>query len=161
METETNAATRTGEVVAVCISGGGIPKLPQDACAVGVRGLAGDAHNHDKHHNPERAVCLQDLEMLETLRGEGFPLTPGAAGENVTLNGVNINAARGGDKLHFSGGLVIQLVEPRKPCYVLDAIDPKLKDALVGRCGFMARVLTPATLRPGETVRLNAGEGAS
>jgi hypothetical protein len=32
----------------------------------------------------------------------------------------------------------IPKLQPRKPCYVLDAIDPRLKEVIVGRCGHMA-----------------------
>jgi hypothetical protein len=38
------------------------------------------------------------------------------------------------------GDVLLKLEQPRKPCYVLDAIDPRLKDAIVGRCGFMAQL---------------------
>jgi MOSC domain-containing protein YiiM len=44
------------------------------------------------------------------------------------------------------------LVEPRKPCFVLDAVDPTLKDAVVGRCGFLARVVQTGTIEPGQQV---------
>lgn len=151
-ESQVTSATRTGTVVAVCISNGGIPKMPLTECEIGPDGLAGDAHNHMKHIKPERAVSLQDIEILEQLRTEGYALDPGAAGENLTLSGVRVNGCAAGDRLRFSGGVVLELVAPRKPCYVLDAIDPRLKDDLVGRCGYMARVVTGGTIRPGETV---------
>lgn len=147
---------RTGRVVAVCISDGGIPKHPLAECAVGPDGLAGDAHDHEKHVKPERAVCLQDAEVLEQLRAEGYALEPGATGENLLLEGFRVGACSPGQRLRFSGGVVLELVAPRKPCYVLDAIDPRLKDDIADRCGFMARVITGGGIRPGDTVSVES-----
>ncbi|MFH1681917.1 MAG: MOSC domain-containing protein, partial [Candidatus Eisenbacteria bacterium] len=63
-----------------------------------------------------------------------------------------------GTRLRFSGGLEVELSEMRKPCLVLDTVDPKLKSDAAGRCGFLARVVRPAIVRPGETMRiLHAG----
>jgi MOSC domain-containing protein YiiM len=152
---QVTAATRTGTVVAVCISSGGIPKRPVSECAVGPNGLAGDAHDHEKHAKPERAVCVQDAEVLEQLRTEGYALVPGATGENLLLEGFRVGECSPGQRLRFSGGVVLELVAPRKPCYVLDAIDPQLKDDIAGRCGWMARVITGGVVRPREEVHLD------
>jgi MOSC domain-containing protein YiiM len=45
------------------------------------------------------------------------------------------------------------LEQPRKPCYVLDAIDTRLKDVIVGRCGYMASILQEGTIRPGMRIK--------
>lgn len=153
-DSQVNAPTRTGTVVAVCTSPGGIPKRPLDECNIGPDGLAGDAHDHIKHVKPERAVCLQDIEVLDQLRAEGYALEPGDTGENLVLSGMRVGDCAPGDRLCFSSGVVLELVAPRKPCFVLDAIDPRLKEDIAGRCGFMARVIAGGTVRPGDAVRL-------
>ena len=141
-------------VVAVCISDGGIPKTPQVAAAVNLEGLAGDAHAHEKHRRLDRAVTIQDAELLEELRTEGFALVPGAMGENLTVQGLHVQRMKPGDRLIFEDGPVLELSQVRKPCYVLDAIDPQLKELVVGRCGFLARVVKPGQLRPGQRIRI-------
>lgn len=145
---------RKGTVVAVCISPGGIPKLPQPACEVGPDGLLGDGHDHEKHIKPERAVSLQDAEALARLRAEGYAVEAGSTGENVVLSGFDVGSLSPGTRLRFSGGVVVELTAPREPCFVLDAIDRRLKKDIVGRCGYMARVITGGTLRPGDQVVL-------
>ena len=65
-------------VLTVSISAGGIPKRPIAACMATRDGLAGDGRNHAKHSRPDRAVSLFDVEILEQLVAEGFPLSPGA-----------------------------------------------------------------------------------
>jgi MOSC domain-containing protein YiiM len=134
-------------LVAVSVSAGGIPKRPLDCVRVTLEGLAGDGRNHAKHVRPDRAISLFDLEILEQLVAEGFALAPGTAGENLTVAGLHVQNLPPGTLLQI-GDVVLKLQQPRKPCYVLDAIDPRLKDAIVGRCGYMASVLQPGTLAP-------------
>lgn len=141
----------SGRLVAVCLSQGGIPKLPQPEVQVTVDGIVGDLHAHAKHNRPDRALSLLDVELLGQLTDEGFPLEPGAAGENLTIEGLNVQSLVEGQLLQ-AGDVLIRLEKPRKPCYVLDAIDPRLKEVIVGRCGFMASVVRGGTLRPGMTI---------
>lgn len=148
----TSFETAVAEVVAVCTSPGGVPKLPLASAEVRTDGLVGDAHDHDKHRSPKRAVSIQDLEILEALNAEGFALEPGTIGENLTVRGLHVQALSVGDHLHFEEGPVLELSEPRKPCFVLDKIDPMLKEVIVGRCGFMARVVKEGELKPGQRV---------
>jgi MOSC domain-containing protein YiiM len=140
-------------VVAVCVSPGGIPKRPLPCCDVTVTGLAGDGRNHAKHIRPDRAVSLFDLEILYDLVDEGFPLAPGVAGENLTVQGVHVQSLPAGTLLRI-GAVLLRLEQPRKPCYVLDAIDPQLKDAIAGRCGYLASVVREGVLRPGAPVEV-------
>jgi len=139
-------------VVSINISKGGIPKNPVGSVFVRAAGLEGDGHNHEKHYRPMQAVSLQDIEKLNELRGEGYSLYPGATGENVTVTNLNINALPLGTRLEFAGGVMIELSKVRTPCYVLDAIDPKLKDDIAGRCGYYASVIKEGELRTGEAI---------
>lgn len=120
-----------------------------------VDGLDGDAHAHAKHNRPDRAVCLWDLEIMRQLISEGYTLCPGAAGENLTFEGLGVQQLPVGTVLEI-GDVVLRLTQPRKPCYVLDAIDPRLKDVVVGRLGYMAAVVRGGTLTPGMSVRVLA-----
>ncbi|MCA9291425.1 MAG: MOSC domain-containing protein, partial [Phycisphaerales bacterium] len=97
-----------------------------------------------------------DLDDLDDLRAEGFDVFPGATGENVTARDLDVDRLAVGDRLHFSGGLVVELTKVRRPCYVLDAISPDLKKAVVGRLGFYGKVVAPAPLAPGETIEVRA-----
>jgi MOSC domain-containing protein YiiM len=60
------------------------------------------------------------------------------------------------DHLTFSGGVVIELVESRRPCFVLDPLGEQLKKDIVGRCGYLARVLVEGTIAKGETITLTS-----
>ena len=139
-------------VVAICTSPGGIPKLPMDEVLVTVSGLSGDGHNHSKHRTPMQAVCLQDVEHLEAVTREGIALTWGAIGENLTVRGLNVQSLPIGTVLEFEGGVTLELTKVRKPCYVLDAVDVRLKEWMVDRCGMYAKVIREGVIKKNAAV---------
>jgi MOSC domain-containing protein YiiM len=146
-------------VLSVNISPGGIPKLPILSANAMKDGLQGDGRNHTKHIRPDRAVSLWDYEMLRHIAGEGFPsLSPGAAGENLTVKNLNLQAMSPGTLLQI-GDAVLKLEMPRKPCYVLDAIDPRLKEVVAGRFGFLASVVHEGTIQPGMPIEVLSDAG--
>ena len=154
MDNHTQEKGATPYVVSINISQGGIPKLPLESARVTFVGLEGDGHNHEKHRTPLQAVCLQDIEKLEELRQEGFPLFPGTTGENLTVCRLHVNTLPLGTVLKFSGGVILELTKVRKPCYVLDALDSRLKAAIAGRCGLYAKVLQEGILSRQETMEV-------
>lgn len=141
-----------GTVVSINVSSGGIPKHSVTTCAVSVEGLEGDGHDHAKHASPNRAVSLIDREILDQLNAEGYDVPPGAVGENITVENLQLQSLEPGDNLTFLGGVQIELVEPRKPCFVLDPLGVHLKTDIVGRCGYLARVIVEGTIAAGESI---------
>lgn len=147
-------------VVAINISGGGIPKWPVAYARVILAGVEGDGHNHAKHYRPEQAVSLQDIEKLAELRHEGYTLHCGSTGENIRVGHLNVNELPLGTILNFSGGVQLEITKVRHPCYVLDAIHPQLKEVIIGRCGMYAKVLKEGILRAGERIEVVQTAGA-
>ena len=143
---------RESKILSINISKGGVPKWPVDSVCITLNGLEGDGHNHEKHNNPLQAVCLQDAEELEGLKAKGYPLTPGVAGENLTVLDLHVNTLPLGTILRFSGGVVLEISKVRKPCYVMDAIHPQLKEDAMGRHGMYAKVLQEGVLNKGEVI---------
>ena len=159
------SADQIPQVVSINISPGGIPKFPVESVTITFLGLAGDAHDHEKHRTPLQAVCLQDIEKFNEINREGFELKAGTTGENLTLQNLDVNHLPLGTTLEFSGGVVLELTKTRKPCYVLDAIDPRLKEVIVGRCGAYAKVLKEGVMKRHETIKvklpLTTGQGSN
>jgi MOSC domain-containing protein YiiM len=145
-------------LLSINVSSGGIPKLPIPSCAVSFKGLEGDERNHEKHYKLERAVSLIDKEILEQLKTEGYDVSAGAIGENLTVENLDVQSLQLGDRLTFSGGVVIELAEVRQPCFVLDPLGVTLKKDIVGRCGYLARVITEGELFAGETIQVQPSE---
>ena len=81
---------RTGSVRALHVSSGGVPKNSVDEAHITGHGLDGDAQADRRHHGrPVQAVCLWSTEVIEALQAAGHPIHPGAAGENITLDGLD------------------------------------------------------------------------
>jgi MOSC domain-containing protein YiiM len=146
-------APATALLVATSISPGGIPKRPVHSATVTELGIEGDGRAHAKHNRLDRAISLFDLEILLQLVDEGYPLAPGVAGENFTVQGLNVQQLSPGVRLAI-GPVELRLEQPRKPCYVLDAIDPRLKEAILGRCGYMASVIRGGIVHPGMPIEV-------
>lgn len=89
---------------------------------VGPLGLDGDEqHERRFHGGPAKAVyayAAEDLAWWSEQLGRTLP--PGFIGENLTTEGIDLNALRAGDELH-AGEVVLRVTEPRDPCAKLAA----------------------------------------
>jgi MOSC domain-containing protein YiiM len=158
LDEDTIRPVSSGTVIAVNISGGGIPKRNVGQAEVTADGLVGDGQAHEKHRRPHRAVTILDDELIAQLAAEGYAVGPGSLGENLTVRGLHVQQLSVGDHLHFEQGPVLELTEVRRPCFVLDAVDSQLKDNVVGRCGYLCRVLQGGTLRVGQHISVARGQ---
>ncbi len=128
--------------------------MPLARARVTVEGLEGDEQGHSKHRKLSRALSLLDVEIIEQLKQEGYRVAPGVLGENLTIRGLHGRPLAPGMRLRFSSGVVIELTEARKPCFVLDAVHTDLKKTTIGRIGWMASVVTEGWLSPGENIEI-------
>jgi MOSC domain-containing protein YiiM len=102
--------------VQINTSGGGVPKTPIDAATIGPRGVEGDRQNDRKHHGrPLQALSLWSQEVIESLRAEGHPIHAGAAGENLTLAGIDWHTIRPGVRLQI-GDVLLEISAYATPC---------------------------------------------
>jgi len=94
------AAPATGVLAHINVSDGGVPKRSLDSAQIDASGVVGDAQRARQHHGrPSQALSLWSAERIHELRAEGHPVTPGAAGENLTLAEVDWAALRPGVRL--------------------------------------------------------------
>ena len=138
------------------------------------QGVEGDVHAGAtvKHRsrvrkNPDepnlRQVHLIHAELHEELAEQGFDLSPGQMGENVTTNGVELLALPTGTRLRLGGEAVVEVTGLRNPCSQLDEIAPGLMKAvlerdpdgeLVRKSGVMGVVLEGGEVRPGDSIQV-------
>ena len=155
-----------GRIVQVSISEGGVPKRPILLGLVTEEGVDGDRHAHPQFHGgPRQALLLIASEIIEDLKAAGWPLFPGALGENLTTEGLDYSQLRVGQRFAI-GEIEIELTKLRKPCATLDVygagIQQQLYDARVkagdatspywGRGGFYASVTRGGSVHPGDTI---------
>jgi MOSC domain-containing protein YiiM len=156
-----------GSVLQISVSRGGIPKHAFPTAEATRAGIAGDAWRYPFHGGLRKAVLLVTIEGIDELGSQGFPLFPGALGENLTTRGLNRRALRVGQRFRV-GEAEIELTQVRAPCATLDVygngIQAAMYDARVltgdaasprwGLSGFYASVVRPGTVCTGDTIAL-------
>lgn len=165
-----------GTVVAVhARAGHGVGKdtLAQVRLVAG-HGVEGDAHAGAtvRHRSrarraPElpnlRQVHLIHAELLDELAGRGFDVVPGAMGENITTQGVDLLALPVGARLEVGAGAVIEVTGLRNPCTQLEEVQPGLMaavldrapdGALVRKAGVMGIVITGGEVVAGDRIEV-------
>lgn len=172
----------SGTVVAVSLSPRHTFTKPN---ALGIRlleglGVEGDAHAgatvkhrsrvaQDPTQPNLRQVHLVGEELLDELRAGGFNVFPGAMGENVTTRGIPLLDLLQGTRLRLGEAAVVEVTGLRNPCRQLNAFQPGLMDAVLGRdehgglilrAGIMGIVRASGEIAAGDciVVTLPAGE---
>jgi MOSC domain-containing protein YiiM len=155
------------------------PNMPTIRLIAGL-GVEGDAHMGEtvKHRsrvrtNPDapnlRQVHLMHEELFAELRAGGFDVEPGVIGENVTTRGINLLALPTGARLRLGANAVVEITGLRNPCHQLDAFQPGLMGAVLGRdaaghlvrkAGVMAIVISGGDVKPKDVIILEMPRGA-
>ena len=144
----------TATLAQLNVSQGGIPKRPVDSARVTRFGVDGDSQRNLKYHGgPNRAVCIYSEKLYADLRDEGIDVTNGAFGENFTTRGVDLNALEKGDCLRV-GDCLVEITDVRVPCNTLKKWSAKLPKAIVGRSGWVAKVVEEAIVKPGDAIEV-------
>ena len=143
----------SGVVLAVCLGPGGIPKFPVESAVVEELGLVGDRHRFARHGGLNRAVCLFSIEDYRTLRADGVACDePGSFGENVLTEGIDHSTLRPGDELAIGDEVILAIHDVRAPCGTLKKADKRFPDLMLGRSGFVCRVVRGGTIRAGMAI---------
>lgn len=162
MDSERDVAGRSsGRIFQINASQGGVPKVPLPEADIIETGLVGDRQGTPEvHGGVERALCLYSLERITDLQQEGHPIQPGAVGENVTLAGLDWSLVVPGARLRLGPEVTIEITRYTTPC---NSIAPVFKDSQYARISqsrypgwsrVYARVLTPGSIRAGDSVRI-------
>lgn len=143
------------------ISHGGVPKLPVAEARIESLGILGDKQKQRRFHGGvRRAVCLYSLEIIERLRAEGHPITPGSAGENITLANLDWSLVTLGARLRLGDEVTLEITTYTVPCKTIRAsflggdftrISQKLHP---GESRVYASVVKPGRIVTGDAVRI-------
>jgi MOSC domain-containing protein YiiM len=154
-------------LVQINISSGGVPKRPIPKGEVTFARVRGDDWNDKKHHgHRDQAICLFSVENIAVLKSQGFPLFPGALGENFTTEGLNHHSIRVGQMFRVGKVVVIRISRVRTPCRTITVYGEGLLKAMYdaevrrgnsdtplwGRSGFYAEVIREGTVLPGDLI---------
>ena len=152
------APSQAGVVAQLNTSDGGVPKRPVEAAEVSDRGLVGDRQASRKHHGrPLQALCLWSAEVIDALQAEGHPIAPGAAGENITVRGIDWSTIRPGTQL-LVGDVLAEISAWAVPCkknapwFTDGDFNRMLHDRHPGWSRAYAWVCGPGTIHQGDAV---------
>lgn len=121
--------------------------------------LDGDAQADRRvHGGPDKAVYAYAAEDTRWWAGElGRDLVPGAFGENLTLEGIEVTGALIGERWR-AGGVELEVCQPRLPCAKLGIAfgDGKLarRFAQASRPGAYLRIVAEGELGAGDRVEV-------
>lgn len=148
----------TGTLIQLNVSPGGMPKLPVMFARVTPGGIEGDKQRNLKYHGgPNRAVCIYSEELYDELRDAGVDMTFGSVGENFTTRGLDLRRLAKGDRLRVGEeGCVVEITDVRVPCNQLKKWDTELPELIVGRSGWVAKVISEGVVKPGDAIELLA-----
>jgi MOSC domain-containing protein YiiM len=135
-------------------------------------GVEGDAHlgktvqhrsrvARDPSQPNLRQVHLIHSELFDEIAADGFVVTPGQMGENVTTAGIDLLGLPRGTVLQLGPDARIEITGLRNPCSQINGFKPGLLKAVVGktdsgdvvrRAGVMAVVTHGGVIRPGDPI---------
>ncbi|KAL1645565.1 hypothetical protein SLS61_008248 [Didymella pomorum] len=124
-------------------------------------GISGDEHAYEPHRSPDKALLHYCTSHYDEWSGE-IPASeahfkPGAFGENIFSAEVNERNVCIGDRIAM-GDIVVEVTEPRAPCYKLnhrfEVKDMAKRTQTLFRTGWLYRIIKPGTIAAGDAVRL-------
>jgi MOSC domain-containing protein YiiM len=146
-------------LVQLNVSPGGMPKKPVASARVTRDGVAGDRQKNRKYHGgPDRAVCLYSEELYAWLRDQGIDVRSGDVGENFTTRGLDLQVLAKGDQLRVGDRCIIQITDVRVPCNQLKKWGAELPKLIVGRSGWVAKVVREGEVKSGDAIEVVADE---
>jgi MOSC domain-containing protein YiiM len=114
------------------------------------------------HGGIERALCLWSLEVIEALNAEGHQLFAGAAGENVTIAGLDWDQVVPGSFLKLGDTVVCMITRYTTPCrtnarwFERGDFNRMHQNLFPGSSRVYARIVEGGTIHPGDPVLFKA-----
>tara|TARA_B110000438_G_C15508188_1_gene518713 strand:+ start:187 stop:672 length:486 start_codon:yes stop_codon:yes gene_type:complete len=141
----------------------GMPKQSINEALVIFKGIEGDFNRFrflKKHNDPDMALMIISMDILERLNREGWPVKPGDLGENLTLGEFNYDTLKPGN-CYKVGTVELKISFICDPCGNLGTLDyvgeSKKKSfikTLLGRRGWYARVTKEGVIKKRDSFKL-------
>lgn len=128
---------------------------------VGAYGVYADVQADRKHHGGlDQAVYAYSQEDAEYWASElGRELPSGWFGENLRVDGVDVNAAKVGERWRIGRSVIVEVTTSRHPCQTFarwvggdDERGWVKRFAQAGRLGAYLRVVTPGRIEAGDEI---------
>ena len=113
-------------------------------------GLTDDAHADSSTH---RQVSLMATESIKKMRDLGLDVGPGAFGENLTTEGIDLVSLPIGTEVRVGPEVVLEVTQIGKECHTKCAIFYKVGTCIMPEEGVFARVIHGGTVRTGDEIK--------
>jgi len=129
----------------------GYTRLPlSSAQLVAGHGIEGDT----KGGGTTPHVNIMSAHVMASLAEEGFLTQPGQLGEQLIVEGLDVNTLSAGDRLQIGAEACVEIVEPRTGCGKFEKYQEKLRQEASGRLGMIAKVVTSGAIALGDDVSI-------
>lgn len=112
-------------------------------------GIKGDAHAGKWH----RQVSLLAFEKIEDFRADGGNVDFGAFGENLVVDGIELNKLPIGQKIKI-GEVLLEVTQIGKKCHDKCAIYYQVGECIMPKNGIFTRVLKGGKVKVGDKCEL-------
>lgn len=138
-----------GTIKAICISErkGTQKKFVEVAKFVENHGIEGDAHAGNWH----RQISLLSYGQIADFNARGADVHDGAFGENVIVEGIDVEKLPVGAKLTCQD-VELEITQIGKDCHVRCHIFHKMGDCIMPKHGVFAKVIKGGAVRVGDTI---------
>lgn len=109
-----------------------------------------------KSKGGDRQMNVMSAATLARLREEGFKTGPGEMGEQIVLDGIDVDGLPKGTRIRLGLSAVVEVVLPRTGCDRFERIQGKHKKLVRGRLGVMVRVVAGGRIAVGDAVAIAA-----
>ena len=113
-------------------------------------GLTNDAHADSSTH---RQVSLMATESIKKMRDLGLDVGPGAFGENLTTEGIDLVSLPIGTEIRVGPEVVLEVTQIGKECHTKCAIYYQVGTCIMPEEGVFARVIHGGTVRTGDEIK--------
>ncbi len=129
----------------------GYTRIPlETAKLVAGHGIEGDT----KGGGATRHVNIMSRETMNALGTEGFQIQPGQLGEQLIVEGLDVNTLLSGARLQIGEEAIIEIVEPRTGCGKFERYQEKQRQEASGRLGVIGKVVVSGAIALGDVICL-------
>ncbi len=107
-----------------------------------------------KSKGGDRQINVMSAATLARLYEEGFKTAPGEMGEQIVVDGIDVDTLPAGTRIRLGFSAAVEVVLPRSGCDRFERIQGKHKRLVRGRLGVMARVVSDGAIAIGDPVAI-------
>ena len=140
------------KVLAICTSKhkGTLKNEVNEAIFIEEFGIEGDAHAGKWH----RQVSLLAFEKIDEFRKKGGDVDFGAFGENLVIEGIELNKLPVGQRLTIGEEVLLEVTQIGKECHDKCAIYYQVGECIMPKNGIFTRVLKGGKVKVGDECKL-------